>query len=147
MSTSKLAAVPTVSLAMSAAQSFADGIGATALPLDVENEDAFGMHDNATPSRFTAPVAGLYLVTVRVTWFANNTGLRLLSVRDPNNVIDRVIHVVETARDGSATFLSGTGVERLAAGETREIVVSQTSGGNLDVQDALTEARVTWIGN
>lgn len=87
VTTSKLAGVPHVSLGLSASQSVADDTS-TPLSLDLENEDSFGMHDPATPSQFTAPVAGLYLVSARTTWFLNGIGWRMVTVQDPNNSND-----------------------------------------------------------
>lgn len=106
---------------------------ATALAWNAESEDTHNAHDNLTnASRFTAPVAGLYLVTATVTWNGNSTGTRQIGVRVNGTTTYSGERI---GVDGaSITFVQSISrMVRLAAGDYVEAVVVQTSGGALDV--------------
>lgn len=106
---------------------------ATALAWNSESEDTHNAHDNLTnPSRYTAPVAGLYLVTATVTWNGNSTGTRQIGVRVNGTTTYSGERI---GVDGaSITFVQSISrMVRLAVGGYVEAVVVQTSGGALDV--------------
>lgn len=117
----------------SAAQTMTTG-STTALAFDTERFDTNAIHDTVTNnSRLTAKTAGKYLVFASVSWVANATGTRGLSVR--KNGSDFLASVLHAANDEA-----GTGTEQvialltnLAVNDYLEAMVVQTSGGNLDV--------------
>jgi hypothetical protein len=112
-------------------QSIADST-TTALQWNSELEDTHGGHDNTTnPSRYTAPVAGLYAVTVSAPWAQATLGARQLDLRVNGSTI------YPGARDGSPgniTFVQNASRKlRLAAGDYVEAVVWQSSGSSVAI--------------
>src|SRR5687768_6803416 len=68
--------IPTVQVTRTSALSTDDG-EVTDLTWDAESYDTASMHDNSTnPGRLTAPVDGIYAVTVQVDWDFNVAGRR-----------------------------------------------------------------------
>jgi hypothetical protein len=112
----------------------------TVLAFDSERYDSAGspgLHDNVTNnSRMTAPASGsigIFAVTASVHFAANGTGLRTVTLRrnGTTNVASQTVQAVSgaptTVNLNSLVLLSGSGSAYL------EVVVSQSSGGALDV--------------
>lgn len=112
----------------------------TAVNLNNERWDfvpagAVGMHDNVTNnSRLTAIVSGTYVLTAHVAFAANTTGVRALAIR--LNGTSTIATQITNAAGSGATFLTLSTVYRLTAGDYVEMVVTQTSGGDLSVSSA-----------
>lgn len=111
---------------------------ATALAFNSERFDQAGnvadtMHDTAVNnSRLTCRYAGVYLVTANIEWAANTAGTRTLAIR----------HSVGPTFYGETSLQSPTSavvrqqavtLMALAVNDYVECVVTQDSGGNLNV--------------
>lgn len=100
-----------------------------------EEWDQGNFHDSAiNPSRLVAPVSGTYLVTGYIEWGANGTGSRGLHIRKngtqaPSSPVWQAA-ALQAAVAGS-THQNVSSLVKLAAGDYVELVVYQTSGGNL----------------
>lgn len=104
----------------------------TALQWNSELEDTHNGHDNSTnPSRYTAPVAGLYLVTATVTWDQNASGIREIGLRVNGSVIYDGTRVVNSSNITHVQSVSH--LIRLAVGDYVEATVWQNTGGALAV--------------
>ncbi len=93
-----------------------------------------GVFSTAAPTRLTAPVTGVYEVSVNVAWGnvipADNTARRL-DIRRNGTAVAQVIRT-DTSQNVRVVS-SVTTIIRLAAGEFVEVVVSQGSTGPVDV--------------
>ncbi len=107
----------------------------TELPLTDAAYDQGGVWSTAQPTRLTAPVAGVYLITASVVFQSNGTGPRglwLVPAGNPANpYIGEQQMAVTQARELSE--LSVTLTLRLAAGDAVAIAVRQGSGVDLQV--------------
>jgi hypothetical protein len=98
-----------------------------------QHEDNAGAHSTSVNnSRFTAPVAGRYILKAQARWAANATGHRAISVV-PNGS-----GVPVSGQNSSAFGIYDLdnyceAVVRLAAGDYLEVYAYQTSGGALNV--------------
>ena len=107
----------------------------TAMAQDSEMYDTGGYHDNSTNnSRLTAPVTGYYNITGHIRFAGNATGLRWIGIREGGATYIARQHAQEV--EASAVSLSVSADYYLAAAEYVELIVYQSSGGNLDVQTA-----------
>lgn len=136
--------IPAARVMNSADQSIADAT-ATALSFDSERYDSAALHDTAVNnSRLTAPVTGIYEVTVNMLWDDSPTGSRVLRVlRNGASVL-----AVATHPTVGSTGQNLTTVARLAAGDYVEAYVSQDSGSALSVLesgDYSPEFSMTWL--
>jgi hypothetical protein len=107
---------------------------ATSTPVTFDqHEDNAGAHSTSVnPSRFTAPVAGRYLLKAQLRYAANAAGHRQV------NVVANGSGVPVTGQGGLAfgiydMDLYCEGVVRMAAGDFLEVYALQTSGGALNV--------------
>jgi hypothetical protein len=117
-----------------AAQSIANATG-TAVALNSERVDTDGFHDSSTNNtRLTVPsgLAGKYQITAHIAWGAGSVGVRQLQLRLNGTTIiaDNTI-----SPPGAFAFSVPpvTTMYTLAVGDYVEIVVTQSSGGALDV--------------
>jgi hypothetical protein len=122
-----------VALSNSAAIAIADSTF-TALTFDTEQLDTDGYHSTVSnTSRITIPSGktGKYLIIGAVTWNANATGDRYLTLRLNGNSIASQLHM------GTATgknFGILTTIYSLTAADYIELFAYQASGGSLDVR-------------
>jgi len=113
-----------------------------------ESFDTAGVHSAASPSRFTAPVAGIYEVNASIAWSGSTAGARTMRVLR-NGVAVARSRVVPTINDELDQPLSA--MVALGAGQYLELEVNQTSGVDpLAIQSyANTQATymsVAWLG-
>jgi hypothetical protein len=81
-------------------------------------------------STLTAPQAGLYLITAGIAWPSNATGNREISLQ--LNGSTTLAADQRPAVNGDVTEQSVSTIYRLAAGDSIEEIVMQTSGGTLN---------------
>ena len=103
----------------------------TKIQFNTEDYDPGSNYDNATNYRFTASLAGYYLMSANVTFTGNNTGLRQIAIAvNGTNVAE-----IDTG-PGQAFVIQGGGnlsnIHYLALNDYIEVFVYQNSGGNLD---------------
>lgn len=130
-----IAAIPTARVFHSAAQAIATGGSGSVLSFDSERHDVGGLHDNATNnSRLTAPDAGVYDIFASVEFAGNATGLRMVALRiNGATLIDADFR---SPAGAGATRIPLSTQWKLAAGDYVEVLVFQSSGGNLNVTAA-----------
>jgi hypothetical protein len=99
-----------------------------------EQYDIGDMFDPAVPTELKVPVSGTYVITGAVRWVANATGVRNLYLHGPTSMTGqggiRASSSVQ-AVPGDTTRQSVATTERLNAGDTVFLSVSQTSGADL----------------
>jgi hypothetical protein len=92
------------------------------------------MHDTVTNnSRLTAIYAGIYLISIHLTWAANATGSRLVQLRVNGATTIAEVRGPAVAGGVSATSQSLTTVYSMAVNDYVEVLGLQDSGGNLTV--------------
>src|SRR5687768_15816704 len=107
---------------------------ATALTFNSERFDTDTMHSTSVDTgRLTCVTAGFYEITVNIEWAANATGRRVVSLRVGGLTTIASLQAMAVS-DGTVTRQSLTTVYELAEGDYVEVLVVQTSGGNLNVQ-------------
>jgi hypothetical protein len=145
----KLGVVPAVHVSHASNQSIPSAPGVGTLVFDTERFDTAALHDPASnPSRLTAPLAGLYLVTANVGWLANATGAREVAIhKNGGTIVARTVATTDPA--GNTTEQTITALLDLTAGDYVEVKLRQNSGGPLDVFSApqySPEFAMVWIG-
>jgi hypothetical protein len=114
---------------------------------DAEFYDPQSMHSPASPTKLSAPVSGIYLITAEITWdisaagtvraawvISNSSGFLQSDFRSP-------VTGNGTTNNLSIPFL-------LNAGEYVEIYVFQDSGGPLNTMSGtLTNFTLTWLSD
>jgi hypothetical protein len=131
---------PAASVSASAAQSVASGTTSVALTANTEAFDNAAWH-TGSEAKLTAPIDGRYLFIATVQFAANATGNRRMAFR-----VDGTTVYESTLVGGTTTNSIVTTAPRmltLTAGQYVEVVVWQTSGGNLNV--TLLEFAVTFL--
>jgi hypothetical protein len=139
--------IPAARVTRSSAQSIPDSLN-TSLAFDQERYDTAGVHDNTTNnSRLTAPVTGIYAVTAQFTWGGSaGPGSRFAGLMKNGSTL--IARSQELAGDDDENITTQV---RLAAGDYVEVLVLQTSGGNLTVagngvaQEITPEFSMTWL--
>jgi hypothetical protein len=129
-----------------ATQSIATG-SLTALSCNVENVDAFGMHDTATNNtRLTVPTGydGWWLVTAYFAFASNATGGRQGQINVGGGTVATALST--PALNGSDHQFSLATLVRLVAGNYVEVLAYQTSGGALNVQPGPL-FRAVWLSD
>ena len=118
----------------------------TQIAFDSERYDTAGMHDtSANNSRLTAPVTGIYSITLEVDWLFNPSGLRNVEI-DKNGttaIATETVSPPPTTGDQEITTQA-----RLQAGEFVVASVQQSSGGDLAIAKAneySPEFSMTWL--
>jgi hypothetical protein len=123
----------------------------TALTFDTEQVDTDAYHSTSSnTSRITIPAGktGTFLIIGAVTWNANATGDRYLSLRLNGNAIGSQLHMGTAAGKNFGIFET---IYSLTAGDYIELFAYQASGGSLDVRcDDLatltTRFQATYLG-
>lgn len=120
----------------------------TAVAFNNERRDNGSMHDNVTfNTRMTAPIAGLYQLSLNIAFSANATGIRVAYFRI-NGATNAGLDIRSAASADVTSFCNSTEV-KLAANDYVEVVVKQTSGGNLaltEVAQFSPEAKMRYAG-
>lgn len=123
---------------------------ATALTFDSERFDVGAMHSTSSNTgRITIPTGcgGIYSIGAHVQWASNATGARAVWLRINGTTI---IAVDERSPFSGATITQSIVTEyKLAAADYLEVVVQQTSGGSLNLNNASAyspEFWASWIG-
>lgn len=132
--------VPQVSLGNSGGQSTTSGSGLD-LTFDTERFDTDGMHSTGSNTdRITCVTAGVYVVTANVSFNANATGTRQVSI----NHYDSGGSLIRTpgfdkrnAATAGATQLSVGCQVKMAAGEFLRLTALQDSGGSITVSNGV----------
>ena len=119
----------------------------TALEFNREDFDTDEMHDTVTNnSRLTVRTAGKYLIMAQVAFEPNTTGLRSLHIRR-----NGAINIASISRyaegQGVRTELSVTTLYALVTGDYVEAVVSQESGGPLEVPPNMAVFSMVRVGD
>jgi hypothetical protein len=107
--------------------------------LDVEDNDAFSMHNPASnPERLTIPVAGIYLATAGVQWSnTSQAGARGLVIATGSGFFLGRVRYAASPGASQWTWQVTFGMAALAAADFVYSQAWQSSGGNLDI-DAVT---------
>jgi hypothetical protein len=157
----KFGAIPQARVEKTVAQSIPSNIAVfNTLTWESELYDTAGLFDPAAPDRLTAPIAGVYVINAGVRWAANALGTRFagICINQPtvgacgitNNVAvsqyatndDPGIGTLRLTQQSVSTQL------KLNAGDVVQLVVTQNSGGALNVdQYAATNLAMTWVGS
>lgn len=118
----------------------------TALAIDSATIDTYGGHSNVTnSSRYTAQLAGWYLVGAEYAAAANATGLRLVRISKNGAYASPSQTVVATAGTGLDTNIQTVTIVQLAVGDYVEATVYQTSGGALNSTPGDTGLWAFWL--
>lgn len=130
----------------SAAQSIADST-VTALGINTTAIDTYGGHSNVTNnSRYTAMVAGYYLVIANAGFAANASGNRLVEIHQNGgaalNIAQGVGFAPTAANNG---VVSTASLSFLNANDYIEAFAYQTSGGALNTFPSQTGMQVIWL--
>lgn len=149
VTTAKIATLPRCRVIQTIDSATLTGVP-TPIPFGSESYDTDTMHDLVTnTTRVVAKTAGVYFVVAQGVWQSNNTGTRIVSIRKngTKNIGDdeREANPVASAQ----TAQTATAVVQLAVNDYVEMVVTQTSGGNLNlvyVDDASPVLSATWVG-
>jgi hypothetical protein len=156
----KFGAIPQARVEKTAAQSIPSNIAVfNTLTYEAELYDTAGLFDPAFPGRLTAPIAGVYVIDAGVRWAANALGTRFagICINQPtvgacgltNNVAvsqyatndDPGVGTLRLTQQSVSTQL------KLAAGDVVQVVVTQNSGGALNVDGfPVTHLAMTWVG-
>ena len=122
----------------------------------------FTIEDFDTDGCFTASsdtvaiqTAGVYVVTVSVSFAANATGVRRMDVfKSPSSASDYTVSFLTVASPtnsaGGDSFMSGSSIQTFVASDTIKVGVSQTSGGALNLVNgsfpSTTQLSIAWVG-
>jgi len=121
----------------------------TPLVFNQERFDADSIHDTATNTgRLTCKTAGVYLVTANISWAANPTGARVVSIRKNGTLSVAADERVAVTEAFHSTSHCCSKLLRLAVNDYLEVIVHQMSGGNLNVSysDGVSpEFGMTWV--
>ena len=133
VTTGKLAQLPAAGVASNARQTVQPA-AELALSFELVEFNQGPVHVASAPTRLTAPVTGIYVVSANVAWATapgDNTARRL-AIR--KNGAALVAEVVRSDTSPDVRIVSNVSeVVRLAAGEYLEVIVSHGSGGPLDI--------------
>lgn len=142
-----LANPPACRVYHNAAQALTTAVEAS-LAFNSERFDTNTMHDTVTNnSRITFTTAGLYVVTLNVTFASNATGNRVTTIR--LNGATYLAYDIRAAVNGDTTNVAVTTIYKFAAADYVEARCFQNSGGNLNVNstaNSTPEFAATWIG-
>ena len=119
----------------------------TTLQFDAERYDTAEMHDDAiNNSRLTAPVTGIYAVTVQIAWSNGPGDFRILTVR--KNDVANIVRG-QVAPHPSTTQPQEVSTEvRLEAGDYVEAEVAHNDGPGADIlkqNESSPEFSMTWL--
>lgn len=124
----------------------------TSYPVSIDTGvvDTYSGHSNTTNnSRYTAQVAGYYLIAGCVGYAPNGTGFRAASLRINGNVVQGASTEIAAASASYAVTLAApTLIKYMAVGDYAEIWAWQTSGSSLNTTayaDQACSLTVQWI--
>jgi hypothetical protein len=125
--------LPAAAIANSIGQSIANN-SIVPVSFNIEEFDSANLHSAGSPTRLTAPIAGIYQVNATVTFSLNATGVRSLSLYvNGTNVNPVGAMQVPAVTAASFPTLTAGGLVKLAAGDFVTASVSQNSGSTLEV--------------
>jgi hypothetical protein len=137
---------PIAQIYQATAQSIPSGGLATALTFDAAITDTYGGHSTTVNNtRYTAQVAGYYLVIGTGALAANATGNRLVQINKNGSVISQGISVGLAPGTANGTVIQVAALVQLAVGDYIEIAMYQTSGGALNTATNQSGMTVMWI--
>jgi hypothetical protein len=114
------------------------------VPLTLENPtfNVGGVFSSTTPTKLTAPIAGVYVITGNLEWASGGAGYRQLEIdtSEQGRVATNLIPVAAP----QFTYNSVSTVVKLAAGETVDLVADQSSGASLSTNGGWFA--MSWIG-
>lgn len=117
----------------------------TAITFDSTVSDTYGGHSNTTNnSRYVAQVAGWYRIIGTITWAANNTGDRTISIAKNGSVIGYFGQGVPAAGLGVNPQVNVNGLVQLNAGDYVEIDTYQDSGAGVATKANGSSMAVVW---
>jgi hypothetical protein len=142
VTTDKLGPVPAVEVLNFSTESIGAG-GSYPLHADFEMYDTADLHDTATNNEnFVAPVSGSYVVSATVDWDPNETGPRRTTIQGPSGTVASVAGPPLATPFYTSQNVSG--VARLTAGQSLNVLANQSSGGNLGVR--ISRFQMTFVG-
>jgi hypothetical protein len=106
----------------------------TVLTFDSERWDTNSLHSTASnTSRLTAPIDGVYAISVNLEFDTNNTGNRYFVVK-LNGATYLAAPAINATGGGLNTGMSFVRQYKLTAGDYIEVYVFQNSGGSLNIK-------------
>ena len=108
----------------------------TVISFTTELWDNTDMWSSSNPTRFWAPVDGIYLFTAFVSFYGNATGHRTVYLRSNRDGGDTFGIQRQDAAPSQMTAVSCSGIVGLLADNYVEVYVEHTSGGPLNVNEA-----------
>jgi hypothetical protein len=138
--------IPAARVTRTAGQSIPNN-ALTPLAFNSERYDTAAMHGNETNnSRLTAPVRGIYTVTLEISWLFNATGLRTIDLAK-NGTAEIAVDTTSPPAAGDQEITTQV---RLRAGDFVVARAEQDSGGALSiskssVQQYSPEFSMTWL--
>ena len=123
---------------------------ATAVTFNAEVFDTDAFHNNSTNNtRFTVPAGkgGYYLINGSVSFLGNATGLRAAYVYK-NGAVSTYTSQMATAGSAANTILNFNQTIKLVATDYVELFAYQSSGGNLNLDDKITDTvfAISYLG-
>lgn len=115
----------------------------TAVTWATEAHDVGGYFDAGSPTVFTAPQDGYYLLTASLGFASNGTGVRAAWIQATTGQVAAATTLPVT---GFATAMSLSGVAFLTAGQTARVDGYQTSGAGLNVDAGTSQFSVSLLG-
>ena len=101
---------------------------------DTVSFDTASYYSAGNPTRLTAPVTGLYIVTTSLLWATNSTGERVVEFCI-NGASSSPVSVLGDSPAGTSDFAQcATTLVNLTAGDYVEVYVFQNSGSNIGIQ-------------
>jgi hypothetical protein len=117
----------------------------TVVTFNTERYDTGGFHStSANTGRLIAPTAGLYLVGANIAFAANGTGVRIVYLR--LNGAERIAAVSSPANATVDNGYSPSTMWQMGPGDYVEVLVTQNSGGNLNVLASIASGAGTLYG-
>lgn len=106
------------------------------------NNNVYDTHNAmASNGDFIAPVAGVYRFTATCSFNANITGIRIIELQKNGSSSEIIRSPIIIPVSGVDTRLAVSGSFHLLAGDKVNVIVFQTSGGNLSLLTAVTYNR------
>ncbi len=135
---------PAAKVTRSTLQTIATGGAGASITFDTEVSDTDTMFAGPATT-LTVNTPGLYVITCGAVFASNATGNRQLAPR-VNAVVVGGASVA--AVNGAPTVLSGAATVKLNIGDSIDLLVFQSSGGNLDVTVTAMVPYLTanWVG-
>lgn len=120
----------------------------TAVAFNNERRDTANMHDPVTNNnRLIAPVNGMYTVSMNIAFINNATGFRVMWIRR-GGITNMGLDIKPAVNGDHTAWMCSTDIY-LFANEYIELMVKQTSGGNLalvETPDFSPEMKMRWVG-